>query len=208
MAGIFNGIKKMDEFGELRKKLDDAITYGQEKLARNFAYEGLNEAREKGLPGEMEYFKGQLEILDENYFEAIKHFDMAVKYNPKDGASFNDRALCMVELGIIDDSFVYFDKGIEVEPDYATVYHNKGWLLNKIGRYKEAIECFKKALELEGDRAVTYENFADALDNMGDYKAALSAYKKAISLLKPDYSDIKEQLVAQMKEVKKKIKWI
>ena len=105
----------------------------------------------------------------------------------------------MVELGIIEEAFYYFDKGIEVEPDYATIHHNKGWLLNKIGRHSEAIECFRRALELEPDRAVTYENLANALANLKDYQKALACYKKAIDLLKPEYSDIKEQIIAEMR---------
>ncbi|MFH1678420.1 MAG: tetratricopeptide repeat protein [Candidatus Omnitrophota bacterium] len=193
-------------FAELRERLDEAITYGRFETARRIACDGLRQAREGGVLGEIEYFKGQMEILNGDYYEAIRRFDLAVKYNPKDAASFNDRALCMVELGVIDEAFYYFDKGIEAEPDYATVYHNKGWLLNKVGRHSEAIEYFKKALELQPERAVTYENLADALVNLSDYRGALSAYQKAISLLKPAYSDIKEQIIAQMELIEGKIK--
>ena len=192
-------------FTELRIRLDEAITYGCSELARELAKAGLRRAREAELKGEIEYFKGQIEILNGNYYKAIKHFDQAVSYNPNDGAAFNDRALSMVELGIIDEAFYYFDKGIEAEPDYATVYHNKGWLLNKIGRYNEAIEYFKKALRLEPERAVTYENLADALVSLSDYKGALAAYEKAFDLLKPDYSDIKEQIIAHIRILKTKI---
>jgi len=192
-------------FGELRKRLDEAITYGCFELARELIQEGLRQAQERELLGEIEYFKGQKEILNRNYYEAIKHFDQAVKFNPNDGAAFNDRALCMVELGIIDEALIYFDKGIEAEPDYATVYHNKGWLLNKIGQHREAIRYFRKALELESERAVTYENLADALASLADYQEALIAYQKAIDLLGPEYSDIKEQISNEMKSLEKKI---
>ncbi|MDD5167076.1 MAG: tetratricopeptide repeat protein, partial [Candidatus Omnitrophica bacterium] len=126
-------------FSGLRAKLDEAITYGTHKEALKLAREGLSDARSKALLGEIEYFKGQLDLLKGNFTSAIEHFDLAVKHNPADGAAYNDRALCMVELGVIDEAFYYFDKGIEVEPDYATIYHNKGWLLNNIGRHSEAI---------------------------------------------------------------------
>lgn len=185
--------------------MDDAITYGCFESAEKLCQEGLRQSEERGCLAEAEYFKGQLEILNGNYYEAIEHFDLAIKHNPGDGAAFNDRALCMVELGIIDEAFYYFDRGIEAEPDYATIYHNKGWLLNKVGRHSEAIECFRKALELEPDRAVTYENLANALVNLGDYQEALACFQKAIDLLKPEYSDIKEQIIAEMKSVEEKI---
>ncbi|MFA5090766.1 MAG: tetratricopeptide repeat protein [Candidatus Omnitrophota bacterium] len=187
----------------LRLKLDDAITYGTYRESLEIALQGLKEAEEKGYPGEVEYFKGQLDILHEKYNSAIEHFDAAIKYNPADGASYNDRALCMIELGIIDKAFYYFDKGIEVEPDYATIYHNKGWLLNNIGRYEEAIECFRKALGLQPMRPVTYDNLGDALFNLADYQGALAAYKKVLELLKPDTClEIREQVKERIKEIK------
>ena len=195
----------MNEFGQLRKKIDEAITYGCFESAAGLTQEGLKLAEAEGIPGEIEYFEGQREILKGNHYEAIAHFDQAIKHNPQDGAAFNDRALCMVELGIIEEAFYYFDQGILAEPDYATVYHNKGWLLNKVGRHREAIEYFNQALEIEPDRAVTYENLANALANLSDYKGALCCYRQAISLLGDDYSDIKEQIIAEMRLVEAKI---
>ena len=170
---------------DLRIKLDQAITYGSQRQALAMARKFLKQAIKKNFAGEIEYFKGQVEMLEGNFVNAIEHFDAAIKHNPKDGAAYNDRALCMVELGIIDEALSYFDKGIEVEPDYATIYHNKGWLLNNIGRHSEAIKYFKKALSLQPCRAVTYDNLADAYFNLLDYKKALDAYKQVLRLLKP-----------------------
>lgn len=192
---------------ELRAKLDEAITYGTKVKASILANKGLKEAQGKALRGEAEYFKGQIEILKRNYVTAIEHFDAAIKFNPKDGASYNDRALCMVELGIIDEAFYYFDKGIEVEPDYATIYHNKGWLLNNIGRHSEAVKYFKKAFSLEPHRAVTYDNLADALLNLGDCQGALNAYRKVLELLKPgSCRGIRKEIVAKIRSIELKLK--
>ena len=186
--------------------MDNAITYGTKKEAMKIARGGLKEAKSKGLKAESEYFLGQIGILKNNFVSAIEHFDAAIKYNPDDGASYNDRALCMVELGIIDAAFAYFDKGIAVECDYATIYHNKGWLLNNIGRHKEAIVCFKKALELEPDRAVTYDNLADALFNLSDYQGALKAYRRVIELLKPGSClGIRKQVIKNIKAIEKQL---
>ena len=197
---------KYGDLIELRIKLDNAITYGTKKEAMRIAQEGLLESQSKGLFAEAEYFKGQVQILKNNFASAIEHFDAAIKYNPYDGASYNDRALCMVELGIIDEAIVYFDKGIAVEPDYATIYHNKGWLLNNIGRHKEAIVCFKKALSLEPNRAVTYDNLADALFNLSDYQGALKAYHRVIELLKPGSClGIRKQVIKNIKAIEKQL---
>jgi len=191
---------------KIRLELDDAITYGTKRKSVELARKGLKEARRLKLGGEEEYFLGQLQILKGNFVTAIEHFDAAIKYNPRDGAAFNDRALSMVELGIIDEAIGYFDRGIGVEPDFATIHHNKGWLLNNIGRHTEAIKCFKTALKLSPNRAVTYDNLADALYNLGDFKAAQAAYKKVLELLKPGCCNgIKRQIRLQLKVIEGKL---
>ena len=193
-------MSKNSELLEPRLKLDQAITYGAKKKALALARKYLQQAQDKKLPGEVEYFKGQVEMLKNNFVLAIEHFDQAVKINPNDGAAYNDRALCMVELGIIDEAIKYFDLGIKVEADYATVYHNKGWLLNNIGRHKEAIKCFNQALALEPNRAVTFDNLADAYFNLGKLDEAQAAYKRVLKLLKPGEGfGIRKQIQGKIK---------
>jgi len=191
----------------LRLRLEEAITYGTKSQARRIALQGLRLAKKENLTGEVAYFQGQLELIAENYAGAIECFKVAVGHNPKDGAAYNDWALCLVELGFIDDALGYFEKGIEVEPDFATIYHNKGWLLNNIGRHTEAVSCFKKALSLEPNRAVTYDNLADALFNLGDYQGAVSAYQKVLELLKPNQCrGIRKAIRQQISFIRKKLK--
>ncbi|RJP28165.1 MAG: tetratricopeptide repeat protein [Candidatus Omnitrophota bacterium] len=184
----------------LRDRLDREITYGTIIKAMKLARQGLLKAEEAGLLAEQNYFRGQIALLRKNYATAIEYFDSAIKLNPKDGAAYNDRALCMVELGIIEEAFEYFDKGINAEPDYSTVYHNKAWLLNNIGRYTESVVYFNKALSLDKDRAVTYDGLADSLYNLGDIKGALKAYKKTLSLLKDGQCrSIKNQIIEKIR---------
>jgi len=190
-----------------RAKLDQAITYGTKKDALGLARKGLREAKKRNLPGEVEYFKGQIQLLKNNFVSAIEHFDAAIRIDAYDGGSYNDRALSMVELGILDEALEYFDKGIEVEPDYATIYHNKGWLLNNLGRHTEAIICFNKALDLEPGRAVTYDNLADASFNLGDLPGALDCYRKVLKLLKPaSCLQIKKQIRGRIRELEESLK--
>jgi Flp pilus assembly protein TadD len=189
----------------IRLDLDEAITYNDIDKAKQLAQAGLHAAKDKELLGEVEYFQGQIEIINENYAKAIEHFDRAIEFNPKDGASYNDRALCMVELGVIDEAFEYFDRGIQAEPDFATIYHNKGWLLNKVGRHKEAIDNFNKALELDESRAVTYENLSDAYFLSNDFTSALVYLRRALDVLNPVYEHIREELLSKVKDVETRI---
>ena len=132
---------------EIRFLLDDAITYGDLPAAKGLVEKGLCIAQERQWIAEEMYFKAQREIIEENDRDAILYLDLAIKHNPCDGAAYNDRALCMIELGMTQEAFSYFDQGIACEPDYANVYHNKGWLLNKLGQHAQAVSFLKKALE-------------------------------------------------------------
>jgi tetratricopeptide (TPR) repeat protein len=182
------------DFTQLRRLIDEAITYNDVMNALELSALGLNVAEKKELIGEMMYFQAQIEIIKEDFQGAIRYLDLALEHNPSDGAAYNDRALCMIELGSLEGVIDYFDKGIAAEPDYATVYHNKGWFLNKLGKHEEALLLFHKTLELEPGRAVTYENMADVYLSLNQKEKALDAYKKALKFIKPEYSHIKLQI--------------
>lgn len=187
-------------FTDLRRRVDEAITFDDLSLAGTMAREGLMQAREKESLGEMMYFRAQCAIIEKNFDEALGYLDRALGYNPRDGAAYNDKALCLVELGVLDGVEELFDRGIAVEPDYATIHHNKGWFLNKTGRHEEALGCFEKALALEPDRAVSYENMADAYENAGHADEALKAYKKALELLRCSGS-IRDQIAGEIRRL-------
>jgi len=187
-------------FSKLRRDLDEAITYAGISTAEQIVEEGLREAQSQEVLGELMYFKAQKEIIKGNYEEAIQFLRRAIEHNQSDGAAYNDRALCLIELGADEDQVLAdFDKGIEVESDYATVYHNKGWYLNQLGVHDKAILYFEKTLKLEPNRAVTYENLADAYLNLGNKQKAIEAFQKAIEMLNLCYTDIKDQIEAKIK---------
>lgn len=186
-------------YSELRRQLDYAITFGEMLRAQAIADIGLERGTEDENMGEIMYFRAQHAILQENYPEAIQCLDEAIRYNPHDGAAYNDRALCRIDSGgNLMAALADFDKGIEVEPDYATIYHNKGWYLNQLGRSQEAISYLHKALEIEPDRAVTYENLADVYFRLGQKEAARDAYLQSLRLLDDSYPEIREQIHAKI----------
>ncbi|MCD4779081.1 MAG: tetratricopeptide repeat protein [Candidatus Omnitrophica bacterium] len=190
------------KFTELRKSIDEAITFNNLAAAQQLAEQGLQLAQYMEVLGEIMFFKAQFEIINENYDTAISYLDKAIKYNPSDGAAYNDRALCMVDLGMIDGVLEYFDKGIDAEPDFATIYHNKGWFLNKLGQHHKALDCLKKTLALESNRPVTYENIADVYSNLGKKKKAIQAYEKALDCLHSSYENIIKQIHDEIQRLK------
>jgi tetratricopeptide (TPR) repeat protein len=187
----------------LRVRLDQEITYGSKKASLKLAGEGVRLSRARRLLAEESYFLGERALIRGEFCTAIDHFKAALERNPRDGAACNDIALCLVELGCIDEALKYFERGIAVEADFATIHHNKGWLLNNIGRHREAIACFERALLLEPGRAVTYDNLADAYFQLGNTPAALEAYEKVLTLLKPGRArGMRSAIRRRMREVR------
>ncbi|MCA9400029.1 MAG: tetratricopeptide repeat protein [Candidatus Omnitrophica bacterium] len=192
-------------FSDLRRELDEAITYADFEVAYEVAERGLDLAHRAEDIGEIKYFAAQFAIIEEDYLKAIEMLDDAIKYNPHDGAAYNDRALCMVDLGMFEEAIKYFNLGIIAEPDFATIYHNKGWLLNKLGQYDDALKCFETALELEPKRAVTYENMGDVYLNLNQKSQAICSFQKALKVLDPVYEDIKEELELRLADIMRSI---
>ena len=182
------------KFTQLRRLIDKAITFNNLEEAKCLSLEGLRKADELKVLGEQMFFQAQLKIIENEFEEAIKYLDKAIEHNLMDGAAYNDRALCMIELGRLTGAMEYFDKGIEVEPDYETIYHNKGWFLNQLGHYNEALVFLHKALEFDPNRAVSYENLGNVYENLGKGKEAVVAYKIALNLIDSSFEDIKQQI--------------
>lgn len=192
------------DFTEIRRQVDEAITYDDLATARELAGRGLALAQEKECPGEAMYFTAQFAIIDEHHDIAAEFLKKAIQFNPQDGAAFNDLALCRVESGSLEGILELFDQGIAVEPDYATIHHNKGWFLNKLGQHADALECFRRALELDPARAVTYENMADAYEALGLFSEALDSYRLALKLIRVSSDRIRKQIADEIARLEKK----
>jgi len=191
-------------FSQLRRDIDEAITFHDLDEAGRLAAEGLRLAGEKECPAEACYFRAQQEIISEQFEAAIPHLRRALQLNPADGAAYNDLALCRIELGQIDGALELFDQGIAVEPDYATIHHNKGWFLNMLGQHETALVSFEKALEIEPGRAVTYENMADAYEHLGRIDEALSALREALRLVRASFPRIRQQIEEELRRLEKR----
>ncbi len=195
----------MDDLKKIRKLLDEALTYERYDEGMDLARRGLKLARTKEILCEIEYFRGEIALIEERPKEAIGHFDRAIGFNPRDSESYNDKALCLAELGLDEEAIKWFDRGIEIDPRYATLYHNKGWILNKVGRHEEAIRCFREALELDPESVVTNASLADSLAKLGDYEASSNFYRRALELLGARDREIERGLRRRLNSVKKKI---
>ncbi|MBN3038057.1 MAG: tetratricopeptide repeat protein [Candidatus Omnitrophica bacterium] len=189
---------------EIRRLLNEALTFNKTEQAKELAREGFFVARQKELLGPMEYFQGELALIEDDFDVALKHFDKAIQFDPADGEVYNDKAICLAELGYEQEALDCFDQGIEAAVAYAPLYNNKGWLLIQMGRYEQALESCRKSLKYDPGSPVVYANIAAAQEKMNDIEGALSNLERALVFLAAEDQEARDWILSRIENLKGK----
>lgn len=193
----------MIDLEKQRKLLDREITFFHFGRAKKKIAMCLKEADKTNNTFFRYYFLAQFAILKENFRTAIRYLDYAIEIRNNDGCAYNDKALCLADLGEYTKSLVCFDEGIKKDKGCVSLYHNKGWLLNSLGRYRESLLCFKKALELDEDRPEALFSLADTCHHLGDIDSAGRYFKKSLSLIKGRCAFMRRETLKRLRTLRK-----
>jgi len=174
-------------FARAKKRITKCITLAKKANDRFFLY----------------YFLAQNEIVHGHFRLAIYYIDKAIGLKNSDGCLYNDRAICLAELGKYKLALEWFDRGIARDHDCASLYHNKGWLLNVLGRHQRAIVCFHKALELQSQRPESWYSLADSLLELGYVKPAIKAFRKALQQVRGRSALARNAIEIRLKSIEK-----
>lgn len=181
-----------------RRILDREITFFHFEKAKRKITKCIKESAAANDIFFLAYFTAQKFIIRRDYERAIRYLNLCIKLRLNDGCSYNDKAICLAELGKYEQAMVVFDEGIKVSRDCASLYHNKGWLLNKLGKFKQSVIYFKKALEFESGRVEATFSLGDSYLKMGDTQKAKKYFISALSGIKGKssyvYKEIKKRL--------------
>jgi predicted O-linked N-acetylglucosamine transferase (SPINDLY family) len=91
-----------------------------------------------------------LQKLDQ-YEEAIKSYDLAIKLIPNDFEAWSNKGNALYELKRYEDAITHHDRSISLNPNYAEAWSNKGNALYELKHYEGAIEHYKKAISLKSN---------------------------------------------------------
>lgn len=96
--------------------------------------------------------KGAQAYQQQNYREAIRLFESAIKIYPDLAPAYNYLGLCHKSLNanvykVID----YFEKAVEIDPEYILAYDNLAKIYYGLNKYEQAEKYNLKALELKPD---------------------------------------------------------
>jgi tetratricopeptide (TPR) repeat protein len=129
--------------------------------------------------------RGTAHYRAEQYRSALSAFDEAVRVEPREAASWNNRALARLRLGQTVGALGDLTKAIELSPADPDLYFNRGNVYMTLGNYDYAIQDYNRAVVLEPNHTKAYFNRGVARLRRGDAGGAEVDWRYAIAL-EPD----------------------
>jgi tetratricopeptide (TPR) repeat protein len=122
----------------------------------------------------------------QNFAEAVKHFEHATSINPEFASAFNALGYARRGNGDLDGAKVAFARYVELIPDEANPYDSYAELLMEMGEYDESIANYRKALELDPDFPSAYAGISTNESLKGNHTAAQAAAKEMLDAARTD----------------------
>lgn len=147
-------LKKLEELGYLDttfKEAYDFIQLGDEE-------KGLEKAREfvRLYPTVWNgwFLIGWASRRLGRWKEGAEAFAKAVDLGARETDTYNEMALCQIELGDFASARANLENALRIEPENVKIIANLGALAHRTGRKGEALGFFKSALEIDPDDAL------------------------------------------------------
>ena len=148
----------------------------------------------------LEYYK------QENYEEALKGFEIAISFTPKEAFLYRAKGDTLLKLQRYEEAIQDYDKVIELNPTEIDVYNKKIFILFKQSNYEQALKICDLVSEKTNDKnhlIYVYIMKANILNKMALYKEALTYIEKVLSI---DHNNkkamtIKKHILQQLKAI-------
>uniref|UniRef100_N1R5E3 Heat shock protein STI n=1 Tax=Aegilops tauschii TaxID=37682 RepID=N1R5E3_AEGTA len=169
-------LKRLNEAEKAKKDLEQQEYYDP-KLA--------DEEREKGN----EMFKQQ------KYPEAIKHYNEAIRRNPKDARVYSNRAACYTKLGAMPEGLKDAEKCIELDPTFTKGYTRKGAVQFFMKEYEKAMETYQAGLKYDPNNQELLDGIRRCVEqinkaNRGDISQEDLQEKQSKAMQDPEIQNI------------------
>ncbi|WKN43634.1 tetratricopeptide repeat protein [Tunicatimonas pelagia] len=126
--------------------------------------------------------QGYQQLQQENYQQALEHFQRALAEEDTHPESLYGAARASFKLQRYEESIRTFDRLINLLPNNATYLSERGVALHWMGNNQLALEDFDRAAELEPENPYRYSSRAYIKDRLRDYQGAIDDYSRAIEL--------------------------
>ncbi|HRH42839.1 MAG TPA: tetratricopeptide repeat protein, partial [Pyrinomonadaceae bacterium] len=172
---IQTALKNVDEVLQLQPtnaKAQEYKTTLTERLGRG----------EKGMQYEQAIKKGNEYSDAQNYGEAIKEYDKAIKSDGKSAEAYRLRGRAKRANGDLKGALKDFDKSLELNPNNSKTFVGRGLVREKIPDLNGALSDYSRAIELDPNYTAAYSNRGGLRIDINDFQGAITDFDKVISL--------------------------
>jgi predicted O-linked N-acetylglucosamine transferase (SPINDLY family) len=128
------------------------------------------------------YNSGIVLFNNQQYDEAIIHFQKALELNPNLIHAYNYLGNAFQEKKQFDEAIPYYRKAIQINPTDPTAYINLGIAFQNTIQHESAIEYFKAALQINPNLYQAYDYMGLSLTVEGNMEKAQECYESSLSI--------------------------
>ncbi len=132
-----------------------------------------------------------------DFEQAIAAYTQAIKLDPTDAATYNNRGTARYTKGDLDGALADFTQAITLNPTDTAAYYNRGVARKAKGDLDSAIADYTQALTLNPTDAAAYSNRGVARAENGDFEGAIADFNQAIVLNPTDAAAYSNRGVAR-----------
>ena len=126
--------------------------------------------------------RGQRNLENDNYDEAISDFCKAIELSPDESKPYRARGNAYVQNEEFDLALADFEMALEIEPDGVRNILALGGVYFQRGDVDTSIEFLGKAIQLDPGNDIAYRLRGIVLAEKGEYSLAISDLSEAIKL--------------------------
>lgn len=129
------------------------------------------------------YYAGACHYDGDNWPAAERHYEAALRLEPRESRILNDLGYFWIERGERgDEAFEMIMLAAELDPENGNVIDSLGWAHYRLGQYQAAVQALERAAELSPGNATANYHLGDAYWQVGRYLEAGFQWRRAIDL--------------------------
>lgn len=118
----------------------------------------------------------------EDPFSALKHYKLALSFDPQDEYSLENVMLCYTQLNKPEEAIDYLNSYLDKYPFSETAWYEYGQFYFNRKNYEQAIKGFDYLLAINSQSVGVYANKAACYEAMHDWNKAIEVYEEMLEL--------------------------